>query len=130
MNSDAELGLAEACRRSGLTKHQVRYLESKGYLGRVRRNDANDRRFTASQLQLLERFAVLHASGLGVDDAATIAAEGLLGLPRVSTERLQRLATHNAEGLEARLRTALVLASLLTARLAGTAPQDPQGTAE
>lgn len=47
----------------------------------------------------------------------TVAADGVAGVPVVPTERLQRLAERNARELEARVRTAGVLSSLLMRRL-------------
>ena len=112
-----EFGLLEICRRAGLTKHQVWYIESKGLLGVVRRNVTNDRRFSAAQLEFLLRLATLRASGIGVEEAAALAGEGLAGVPAIPTDRLRFLAARVAQELEPRLRAALVLNELLAKRL-------------
>lgn len=122
MNIDDHLGMAEACRESGLTRHQVYYLERKGFLGEIRRdgrtNGGKNRRFSPEQRAVLRRYQPLRASGIDVDVAAAIAAEGISGIRSVPTERLYRLAAQSARDVEAKLRSGLILQEVLLSRLA------------
>ena len=134
-----DVGLSEVCRESGLTRHQIDYLERRGFLGEVHRaeragklNGARNRQFSTEQRQVLVRYGELRASGISVDAAGAVAAEGTPGIRPVTTDRLQSLARRNSEQLATRLRAAVILNDLLLARLVeapGAQAQWPSGPA-
>ena len=112
-----EWGLVEVCRQSGLSKHQVRYLEELTLLGQVRRTSSKDRRYSAEQLTFLKKVGLLRQSGIGIQEAAAIAAEGSPGIPPMSDARLRRIADRVLEESAPRLRVALLLFEIMSARV-------------
>lgn len=120
-----EWGLVEVCRQSGLSKHQVRYLEVLTLLGQVRRTSSNDRRYSDEQLTFLKKVGLLRQSGIGIQEAAAIAAEGSPGVPPMSDARLRRIADRVLEESTPRLRAALLLLEIMSDRVQPR-PREPE----
>lgn len=66
------VGIREATAETGLSMHQLRYLDERGHLGFVKRVNL-DRRFTSEQLDLARRIHAFYELGLSLDDAAAFA---------------------------------------------------------
>ena len=82
--------LKEVMRRTGLTRMQLRYLESRGLLGHIARSD--DRRvFSERQVAMLELLARFRALGASLDEASALANERLGGEMGVADARLDEL---------------------------------------
>ena len=82
--------LKEVMRRTGLTRMQLRYLESRGLLGHLARSD--DRRlFSERQVAMLELLARFRALGASLDEASALANERLGGEMGVADARLDEI---------------------------------------
>lgn len=82
--------LKEVMRRTGLTRMQLRYLESRGLLGHLARSD--DRRiFSERQVAMLELLVRFRALGATLDEASELANERLGGEVCVADARLDEL---------------------------------------
>ena len=82
-------GVAEAMKRSGLTRDQIYYLEERGYLGEVRRQ-GSARRYTEAQFAQLGRIGAGRKLGLRLDEAVPFASDS--GGDPAHADRLCRLA--------------------------------------
>jgi DNA-binding transcriptional MerR regulator len=104
--------LSEVMRRTGLTRKQVRYLESQGFIGPAQRRD--DRRvFSPQQVMALELIARLRELRVRLPEAAALAAEYAAGgTPGVPDERLEELLVRALAENERRARLAVELAEL------------------
>ena len=111
-----DLGLVETGRRTGLTKHQLRYYERRGLLGPVARSDGGQRRYSAVQVRLLEGIGKLRALGVSPEEAAALAGDGVPGAPQVHSERLAGLIRQSVEEMRVSAQASLLLFELLIRR--------------
>jgi DNA-binding transcriptional MerR regulator len=105
--------------RTGLSRRQQRYCEEKGHLGKVERDPTGERVFTGEQVAFLERVAALRAIGINLEEAAAVAAEGGIGLPKVDPNRLKLLVARSFAETTRSLRATVVLWEVMQARVAG-----------
>jgi DNA-binding transcriptional MerR regulator len=115
--SNADLGLKQVLRRTGLTRWQLIHLEERGLIDGVARTTRDRRVYTAEQVELMEDLAVLRSAlGLGLDEAARVASEMRDQRGRVPRERLEDLAATAMRAAEQRTRLARRLADLARSR--------------
>lgn len=104
--------------RTGLSRRQQRYCEEKGHLGKVERSSSGERVFSSEQVEFLERVAALRGIGINLEEAAAVAAEGVLDLPKVNADRLKLLVARSFAETTRSLRATVVLWEVMQARVA------------
>ena len=103
--------------RTGLSRRQQRYCEQKGHLGVVERSPSGERVFTREQVEFLERVAALRGVGINLEEAAAVAAEGTVGLPKVDHDRLKLLVARSFAETTRSLRATVVLWEVMQGRV-------------
>jgi DNA-binding transcriptional MerR regulator len=113
----------EVMRRTGLSRMQLRYLETRGLLGHVVRSDER-RIFSERQVQMLDLLARFRELGASLDEAAALANERLGGDSRVADARLDELLDRAISENERRARVTLELREIRRRRVpvASTTP--------
>lgn len=115
---NGDVGLERLRERTGLTPRRIRYAETKGYLGEVRRGPKGHRRFDPEQAAFLERFAALTAAGLDLGEAALIARAEVLGIDSARRASLHALVLRLSQDAQRSLQAMHAVWGLL-------APVDP-----
>lgn len=109
----SEVSIAEAARRSGLTRDQIIYIERQGYLGAVVRRRST-RYFTEAQVRTLARVAALRRIGMRLPEAAPLLGDRI-GASVEDRQRLWVLAQQKAIQLQRDLDAWTYVTSLLHA---------------
>lgn len=68
------ISMSEACRRTGISSHTLRYYESVGLMKRVGRSQAGRRIYREQDLQWLEMLKVLRGTGMSIRRIRQLAA--------------------------------------------------------
>lgn len=71
---DKPISMAEACRRTGISSHALRYYESVGLMKRVGRSGAGRRIYREQDLQWLEVLKLLRGTGMSIRRIRQLAA--------------------------------------------------------
>lgn len=106
------MGPNEVINRTGLSRRQLRYLEERNVLGNVLRVRGR-RAYTPEQVELLERLGRLRQLGVGIEEAALIAAASVGRPGAVGSDRLLALVRTAVQETHIRARTASELSELL-----------------
>jgi MerR family transcriptional regulator, copper efflux regulator len=101
------LTIQDVSRRSGLSEPTLRYYESVGLIGPIRRDPSSrHRRYRERDVDTLQALACLRAMGVGIDDMRTYQANRALGHAAAGEQR--ELLLRHAERIETEIETLYV----------------------